>query len=175
MVNANFIAGVTRIIEECRDKAPAFFDDVHSFIERAEKSGIPFVIITKGELHHQQDKIAALEEYLGGKKLKTFVLGDKTEDEYLKVVNALSVRPEEFLMMGDSVVSDVTPVLEIGGQAIHLERPATHGVKWAFEKAQLPLGVKAASSLTEVSMIIKEMTARKAVPAESAKRQQQPK
>ncbi len=150
------------------------FLDAAAFIDRVEKTGIPFAIITKGELHHQQDKIAALEEHLGGKKLKAFVLGDKTGDEYMKVVRASGIVPEEFLMIGDSVVSDINPVLKIGGQAIHLERPSADGVKWAFEKAQLPHGSKAVSSLTEAFMIIKEMTVQKAAPAKSAKRQRQP-
>ncbi len=151
LVDKNLISGISKIVEEARYSQPEFFDDVKAFMDQASSLGIPLAIITKGELHHQRDKLQALEAYLGNKNWQSFVLGDKTEEEYLNVIHAAGVKPEEFVMIGDSVVSDINPVLNIGGKGMHLSRSAAGEVKWAFEKAQLPKGVIQVTTLTEAA------------------------
>ena len=47
-------------------------------------------------------------------------MSDKKESDYLKLLKHLEIQPEEFLMVGNSMKSDIYPVLSIGGFAIHI-------------------------------------------------------
>ena len=48
------------------------------------------------------------------------IMSDKKESDYLKLLKHLEIRPEDFLMVGNSMKSDIYPVLSIGGYAIHI-------------------------------------------------------
>jgi putative hydrolase of the HAD superfamily len=56
-------------------------------------------------------------------------MSDKKESDYLKLLKHLNVDPESFLMIGNSLKSDVIPVLNIGGFGIHVPYHTT----WAHE------------------------------------------
>ena len=58
------------------------------------------------------------------------VMSDKQEIDYQKLVKRLDIQPADFLMIGNSLKSDVLPVLAIGGHAIHIPFHTT----WAHEK-----------------------------------------
>jgi putative hydrolase of the HAD superfamily len=47
-------------------------------------------------------------------------MSDKKESDYIKLLKHLEIRPEDFLMIGNSMKSDIYPVLNIGGYAIHI-------------------------------------------------------
>ena len=47
-------------------------------------------------------------------------MSDKNPDSYLKLIRHLDIKPEEFLMIGNSLKSDIIPVLAIGTDAIHI-------------------------------------------------------
>ena len=51
--------------------------------------------------------------------------------EYRKIINRLEIKTEEFLMVGNSLKSDILPVLSIGGQAVHIPFHTT----WQHETA----------------------------------------
>lgn len=76
------------------------------------------VVATKGDLLDQERKLkkSNLERYFH----HTEIMSDKKESDYQKLIRHLDIRPEEFLMIGNSIKSDVLPVLEIGGHAIHV-------------------------------------------------------
>jgi putative hydrolase of the HAD superfamily len=76
------------------------------------------VVITKGDLLHQERKLAqsGLVDHVHGIE----VVSEKDAETYQRVLDRLEVQPERFLMVGNSVRSDVLPVLEIGGRAVHI-------------------------------------------------------
>jgi putative hydrolase of the HAD superfamily len=76
------------------------------------------VVITKGDLLHQERKLAqsGLVDHVHGIE----VVSEKDAETYRRVLDRLEVQPERFLMVGNSVRSDVLPVLEIGGRAVHI-------------------------------------------------------
>lgn len=85
------------------------------------------VVATKGDLLDQERK-------LENSKLGRFfhhieIMSDKKESDYLKLLKHLDIEPESFLMIGNSIKSDVLPVLNIGGNAIHVPFHTT----WAHE------------------------------------------
>lgn len=86
------------------------------------------VVATKGDLLDQRRKLhnSGLGKYFHHIE----VMSDKKEKDYLDLVKRLDVAPSEFFMIGNSLKSDVLPVLEMGGHAIHIPFHTT----WAHER-----------------------------------------
>lgn len=76
------------------------------------------VVATKGDLLDQERKLekSGLANYFHHIE----VMSDKQPRNYTKLVNHLDLKPQEFLMIGNSLKSDILPVLEIGGYAFHI-------------------------------------------------------
>ena len=76
------------------------------------------ILITKGDLLDQERKIkkSKLEKYFKYKK----IVSEKNKQTYLNILDDLKIEPQNFLMVGNSFKSDVLPVLEIGGNGIHI-------------------------------------------------------
>ena len=91
------------------------------------------VVATKGDLLDQQRKLikSGLEPFFHHIE----IVSDKTQKEYNKLVRHLDVRNKEFLMVGNSVKSDILPVLEIGSYAIHIPFHTT----WEHEVVKEPV------------------------------------
>lgn len=88
------------------------------------------VVATKGDLLDQERKLkkSGLEHYFHHIE----IMSDKQETDYLKLIKHLDINPAEFLMMGNSLKSDVLPVLAIGGYGIHIPYHTT----WAHETVE---------------------------------------
>ncbi|MGH2666617.1 HAD family hydrolase [Flavobacterium sp.] len=86
------------------------------------------VVATKGDLKDQQSKLH--RSGLGPYFHHIEVMSDKQEIDYQKLVRRLDIEPEEFFMIGNSLKSDVLPVLGIGGHAVHIPFHTT----WAHER-----------------------------------------
>ena len=76
------------------------------------------VMITKGDLVHQTRKVrtSGIEHHFEHIE----VVLEKDIDSYRRVIERLDVQPERFVMIGNSVRSDVLPVIELGGTGIHV-------------------------------------------------------
>ncbi|MCB0952714.1 MAG: HAD hydrolase-like protein [Microthrixaceae bacterium] len=85
------------------------------------------VLVTKGDLLHQESKVArsGLTELFDG----IHIVSEKDPDTYRRVLEAHGTRPDSFVMVGNSVRSDVQPVLQLGGTGIHVPYHTT----WALE------------------------------------------
>jgi putative hydrolase of the HAD superfamily len=59
-------------------------------------------------------------------------MSDKQEQDYMKLIRHLDIRPDEFMMIGNSLKSDVLPVLAIGGHAVHIP----YHVTWVHEQVE---------------------------------------
>ena len=86
------------------------------------------VVATKGDLLDQRRKLH--NSGLGHYFHHIEVMSDKQEKDYSDLINRLEIQPDEFFMIGNSLKSDVLPVLEIGGYAVHVPFHTT----WAHEK-----------------------------------------
>jgi putative hydrolase of the HAD superfamily len=86
------------------------------------------VLITKGDLVHQTRKVttSGLEHHFDHVE----IVLEKDPDTYAKVLRHLGVAPERFCMVGNSVRSDVLPVLALGGHAVHVPYHLT----WEVER-----------------------------------------
>ena len=88
------------------------------------------VVATKGDLLDQNRKLQ--RSGLAGHFNQVEVMYDKNEETYLALLKKLQCRPEEFLMVGNSMKSDILPVLNIGGSAIYIPFYST----WEHEKVE---------------------------------------
>ncbi len=86
------------------------------------------ILVTKGDLLDQERKLQ--ESGLIGYFHHIEIMSDKHENNYKKLLAHLDIKPEEFLMVGNSVKSDILPVTNIGAKAIHIPFEVT----WQYEK-----------------------------------------
>lgn len=86
------------------------------------------VLATKGDLIDQERKLkkSGLESHFHHIE----IMSDKRVEDYAKLIRHLDVAPDEFIMLGNSLKSDIIPVLTLGGHAIHIPFHIT----WAHEQ-----------------------------------------
>lgn len=91
------------------------------------------VVATKGDLLDQERKLkkSGLEHYFHHIE----IMSDKKESDYRKLLSHLDCPPDQFLMIGNSLKSDVMPVLAIGGHAAHVPFHTT----WAHENIDVTI------------------------------------
>ncbi|HAQ18632.1 MAG TPA: HAD family hydrolase [Prolixibacteraceae bacterium] len=76
------------------------------------------ILVTKGDLLDQEQKLK--RSGLIGYFHHIEIMSDKHENNYRKLLSHLDIEPFEFLMIGNSVKSDILPVINIGAKAIHV-------------------------------------------------------
>lgn len=92
------------------------------------------LLITKGDLHHQERKIS--ESGLATHFQAVEIVSEKDGPAYARVLRRHSIAPGEFVMVGNSLKSDVLPVLGLGGAGVHVPYHLT----WQHEHVeQAPL------------------------------------
>lgn len=93
--------------------------DVLTELSRAHR----LLLITKGDLRDQERKLA--KSGLAGFFAGIEIVSDKNEAAYLAALKRHAVRTNEFLMVGNSLRSDIAPVLALGASAAHIPYPLT--------------------------------------------------
>ena len=92
--------------------------------------GRRLVLITKGDLIDQERKIAA--SGLADRFEAIEILADKTPEAYARVLDRHGIAAKDFLMAGNSMKSDVLPVVELGGHGVFIP----HDMTWSAEHAE---------------------------------------
>ncbi len=95
----------------------------------ARLDGRRLLLITKGDVLDQESKIrrSGLSQYFQ----EVEIIVDKTPEAYSALLAKHAIAPGSFLMVGNSLRSDIAPVLALGGYAVHVPYPLT----WAHESA----------------------------------------
>lgn len=115
----------------------------------ALKGKYRLVMATKGDLLDQERKLkkSGLESYFHHIE----IMSDKQNNDYKKLLKHLDCRPDNFLMLGNSIKSDILPVLEIGGYAAHIPFHTT----WAHEQHEHQLEHDRFVELKDISGVLK--------------------
>lgn len=102
-------------------------EDIESVLH-ALKPHYRLVVATKGDLLDQERKLkkSGLESYFHHIE----IMSDKQVADYEKLIRHLDITPDEFMMIGNSLKSDVLPVLQLGGHAVHIP----YHITWDHEK-----------------------------------------
>jgi putative hydrolase of the HAD superfamily len=122
--------GIETIIgygKEMLDKPVELIDGVDDVL-KSLNGHYRLVMTTKGDLLDQERKLekSGLANYFHHIE----IVSDKKESEYRKLIQHLDIAPEQFLMIGNSLRSDILPVLNVGGFGIHVPYHTT----WEHEK-----------------------------------------
>lgn len=104
-------------------------DGVPEVLETLAKQ-YDLMVLTKGDLFDQESKIA--RSGLGHHFKHVEIVSEKNEQAYQRILNKYGLEPNEFLMIGNSLKSDVLPVVHIGAWAIHIPFSTT----WAHEQVR---------------------------------------
>jgi putative hydrolase of the HAD superfamily len=132
-------------------------DGIREAVERIAATH-EIVLITKGDLFHQEAKIA--QSGLADLFHRIEVVSEKDPPTYARVLRELGVDAADFAMIGNSLRSDIAPVVELGGWGVHLPYPLT----WAHE-AEHPLNgdeerVLAVETAAQLPRAVAEIEAR---------------
>ena len=113
--------------KELLEKPIVLLDGVEETL-KALHGNYKLVVATKGDLLDQRRKLH--NSGLGRYFHHIEVMSDKQEIDYTDLIKRLEIQPSEFFMIGNSLKSDILPVLAIGGYAVHIPFHTT----WAHEK-----------------------------------------
>ncbi len=94
----------------------------------------PLMVITKGDLLDQEAKLA--RSGIAQRFQYIEIVSDKRPETYATLFQRHSITPARFLMVGNSLRSDILPVLAVGASAVYVP----HELTWAHERADPPLG-----------------------------------
>ncbi|MEP0074307.1 MAG: HAD family hydrolase [Marinomonas sp.] len=92
------------------------------------KGKFKLLVITKGDLLDQESKLArsGIVDYFDIIE----VVSEKTEEAYRQILERHKISTEQFLMVGNSLKSDILPILDLGAQAVHIPYHST----WEHEQ-----------------------------------------
>lgn len=88
---------------------------------------VPVVLITKGDLFHQEAKVR--DSGLSDLFRRIEIVSEKDTRTYARLFAEFGIAPAQFMMVGNSLRSDIAPVLELGGWGVHVP----YHVTWAYE------------------------------------------
>ncbi|MGC9393933.1 MAG: HAD family hydrolase [Anaerolineae bacterium] len=120
------IQQIITFAKEMIDTPTQLFEGVKEVVVRLSFTHT-LMLITKGDLLDQQRKLdrSGLADYFAHIE----IVAEKTEETYRTILSHYKVDAARFLMVGNSLKSDVLPVVAIGGQAVHIP----HTLTWAHE------------------------------------------
>jgi len=106
------------------------------------------VVATKGDLKDQHRKLH--DSGIGHYFHHIEVLSDKKELDYQKMLQRLEINPTDFIMIGNSLKSDVLPILNIGGHGIHIPYHTT----WEYEKIDFEITHENFKALENIKQVV---------------------
>jgi putative hydrolase of the HAD superfamily len=149
-VNSKTIGEILQLGKDMLARPIELLEDVKPLLEQLS-GNFKLIVATKGDLFDQEKKmkrssIASFFHHIE-------VMSDKKEQNYIQLLQHLDIDPCEFIMIGNSMKSDIIPTLNLGSYAIHVPFHTT----WAHEEVdEDPVNRKffRVKSLTEVEEII---------------------
>jgi putative hydrolase of the HAD superfamily len=126
-ITSREISTILELGKRLLDHPIELLDGVAEVVGEVAGTGRRLIVVTKGDLFHQEAKVAG--SGLADRFDRVEIVSEKDVPTYRRVMAAAEVEPEQFFMIGNSVKSDVLPVVELGGHAAHL--PYTY--TWEFE------------------------------------------
>jgi putative hydrolase of the HAD superfamily len=123
-------ADIARIIGWGRDMLGApieLLDGVPDAVE-ALAADYTIILVTKGDLPHQETKLA--RSGLGHLFRGIEIVSEKDPAVYRRIMDRYDVAPDRFVMVGNSLRSDILPVIQAGGHAVYVP----YSISWVHER-----------------------------------------
>ena len=128
-ITADVVEQILDLGKQMLNQPIELLDGVQEVLETL-KGKYRLVVATKGDLLDQERKLR--KSNLTGYFHHVEVMSEKDDANYLKLIKHLDIQPDELLMIGNSLKSDVMPVLNVGGHAIHVP----YHITWAHEQIE---------------------------------------
>ncbi len=145
-VNANKVWSILQMGKEMLSAKIQLINRVEEVVQKLF-AVYPLIIITKGELLEQQAKLerSGIAQYFHCFE----VVSNKTPEAYQALFARLGYDPRRVLMVGNSLKSDILPVLELGGQAVYIP----YEVTWAHEVVEKTEGLNDFHRLEDIGQL----------------------
>jgi putative hydrolase of the HAD superfamily len=128
-ISAKTIEQILDLGKQMLNQPIELLDGVEEVLETL-KGKYRLVVATKGDLLDQERKLK--KSNLTGYFHHVEVMSEKDDANYLKLIKHLDIQSDELLMIGNSLKSDIVPVLNVGGHAIHVP----YHITWAHEQIE---------------------------------------
>ncbi|MCF7560659.1 HAD family hydrolase [Sabulilitoribacter multivorans] len=150
-VSTKTIEAILNIGKNMLNKPVELLDGVEEVLKTLSKK-YRIILATKGDLLDQERKLekSGLTDYFHHIE----VLSDKKEANYSKLLNHLDIKPSEFLMIGNSLKSDILPLVNIKAHAIHIPFHTTWAHEQVSEAETNGKAYKTINTLTELLKIL---------------------
>lgn len=132
-VSGNDIKAIIALAKDMLNANIELLDGVSETIAQlAERHRL--MVITKGDLLDQEKKIqrSGLRKYFH----RIEIVSEKTRESYARLLAEHSIATQKFFMVGNSLRSDILPILELGGSAAYIP----YEITWQHETAETPGG-----------------------------------
>lgn len=146
-VSNKTLEAILNIGKDMINKPVELLDGVEEVLKKLSKN-YRLILATKGDLLDQERKLekSGLIDYFHHIE----VLSDKKEANYSKLLNHLDIKPSEFLMIGNSLKSDILPLVNIKAHAIHVPFHTTWAHEEVSEEESNGKAYKTVSSLRDI-------------------------
>lgn len=150
-ISGQNIAKVIQIGRDLLQKPVELLPEVESVLQQLNGK-YKLIVATKGDLKDQHRKLH--DSGIGHYFHHIEVMSDKTELDYQKMLGRLDCKASDLLMIGNSLKSDVLPVLNIGGHAFHIPYHTT----WEYEKIDFEINHDNFKAFENITQIIPLLT-----------------
>ena len=126
------VAELLRLGKEMLEHPVELLDGAKEALEQLAPN-YRLLLITKGDLRDQERKIA--KSGIGGCFQAIEIVSEKDAGTYERIFLRHGIDPAKFLMVGNSIKSDILPILALGGSGVHVP----YRITWSHESAEIPV------------------------------------
>jgi putative hydrolase of the HAD superfamily len=146
-ISAEAIGKILELGKQMLDQPIELLDGVEDVLQKL-KDKYRLVVATKGDLLDQERKLkkSGISHYFHHIE----IMSDKDDSNYLKLIKHLDIKPEELMMVGNSLKSDILPVLNVGGYGVHVP----YHITWAHEQIEDDINNEKFRSVTSISDVL---------------------
>ena len=146
-LNPTLLNDILNIGKEMLEKPIELLDDVEDVLKSLQGK-YKLIVATKGDLLDQERKLekSGLLKYFHHIE----VMSDKKEEDYKKLVSHLDIEANQLLMIGNSLKSDILPLVNVGASAIHVPFHTTWAHEEVSKEEQSTSTYKTVSRLKEI-------------------------
>jgi putative hydrolase of the HAD superfamily len=155
-VTGGEISAILDVGKGLLDHPVELLDGVEEVVARLAGDGYRLIVVTKGDLFHQEAKVAG--SGLADRFSRVEIVSEKDASTYRRVMGEASVAPENFLMVGNSVRSDILPVIELGAHAAHLPYMYTWELEHVADSDAERMGFHELTSIRQVPELLERLS-----------------
>ncbi len=156
-ITSDEISAILDVGKTLLDHPVELLEGVDDVVGELAATGRRLIVVTKGDLFHQEAKVAG--SGLADRFARVEIVSEKDVPTYRRVMAAAEVEPERFLMIGNSVRSDVLPVIELGGHAAHLPYVYTWELEHVPDADAARQGFHELTSIRELPALVEQLSA----------------